>query len=78
MERQVSGLKLTEDRSDWDIGQVARMSPPAQIALQLFRTVLTPTAWGACFAIVSETFAPEHSVAESTPAPDHTLRLGAS
>ncbi|MQW40813.1 class I SAM-dependent methyltransferase, partial [Sinorhizobium meliloti] len=28
-----------EDRSDWDVGQVARMSPPAQIALQLFSTI---------------------------------------
>jgi O-methyltransferase involved in polyketide biosynthesis len=46
MERQVSGLKLTEDHSDWDIGQVARMSPPAQIALQLFSTVLTPYRMG--------------------------------
>jgi O-methyltransferase involved in polyketide biosynthesis len=46
MERQVSGLKLIEDRYDWDIGQVARMSPPAQMALQLFSTVLTPYRMG--------------------------------
>lgn len=46
MERQVSGLKLIEDRCDWDIGQVARMSPPAQMALQLFSTVLTPYRMG--------------------------------
>ena len=46
MERQVPGLKLIEDRSDWDTGQVARMSPPAQIALQLFSTILTPYSMG--------------------------------
>jgi len=46
MERQVAGLKLIEDRSDWDTEQVARMSPPAQIALQLFRTILTPYRMG--------------------------------
>jgi hypothetical protein len=41
MERQVPGLKLIEDYSDWGTEQVARMSPPAQIALQLFSTFLT-------------------------------------
>jgi methyltransferase (TIGR00027 family) len=46
MERQVPGLKLIEDRSDWDNRQVARMSPPAQIALQLFSTILTPYRMG--------------------------------
>ncbi|WP_162130005.1 class I SAM-dependent methyltransferase [Sinorhizobium fredii] len=46
LERQVPGLKLIDDRSDWDIGQVARMSPPAQIALQLFSTILTPYRMG--------------------------------
>ena len=46
VERQVPGLKLIEDRSDWDIGQVARMSPPAQIALQFFSTILTPYRMG--------------------------------
>lgn len=39
LERQVPGLQLIEDRSGWDIGQVARMSPAAQIALQLFSTI---------------------------------------
>ncbi|ASY66368.1 O-methyltransferase domain protein (plasmid) [Sinorhizobium sojae CCBAU 05684] len=46
MERQVPGLKLMDDNSDWDTGQVARMSPPAQIALQLFRTILPPCRMG--------------------------------
>ncbi|ARS66111.1 class I SAM-dependent methyltransferase [Sinorhizobium meliloti] len=39
LERQVPGLQLIEDRSGWDVGQVARMSPPAQMALQLFSTI---------------------------------------
>ncbi|WP_026621551.1 O-methyltransferase involved in polyketide biosynthesis (plasmid) [Ensifer sp. WSM1721] len=46
MERQVPGLKLIEDRSDWDTGQVARLSPPAQLGLQLFSTTLTPYRMG--------------------------------
>ncbi|APG93904.1 class I SAM-dependent methyltransferase [Sinorhizobium americanum] len=46
MERQVSGLRLIQDHSDWDPEQVARMSPPAQIALQLFGTILTPYRMG--------------------------------
>ena len=46
MERQVSGLKLIEDRWDWDIGQVARMSPPVQMAQQLFSTVPAPYRMG--------------------------------
>ncbi|MBB4188870.1 class I SAM-dependent methyltransferase [Sinorhizobium terangae] len=46
IERRVSGLKLIEDRSDWDIGQMARMSPPVQIALQLFSMILTPYRMG--------------------------------
>ncbi|EHK79379.1 leucine carboxyl methyltransferase [Sinorhizobium meliloti CCNWSX0020] len=39
LEQQVPGLQLIEDRSDWDIGQVARMTPAAQMALQLFSTI---------------------------------------
>jgi O-methyltransferase involved in polyketide biosynthesis len=46
MERQVSGLRLIEDHSDWDMGQVARMSPEAQITLQLFSTIFTPYGMG--------------------------------
>lgn len=42
LERQVPGLQLIEVRSDWDIGQVARMSPAAQVALQLFSTIPYP------------------------------------
>ncbi|MGH0359778.1 class I SAM-dependent methyltransferase, partial [Sinorhizobium meliloti] len=42
LERQVPGLQLIEDRSDWDVGQVARMSPAAQVALQLFSTIPYP------------------------------------
>ncbi|MCO6425100.1 class I SAM-dependent methyltransferase, partial [Sinorhizobium meliloti] len=34
--------QLIEDRSDWDVGQVARMSPAAQVALQLFSTIPYP------------------------------------
>ncbi|MQX43514.1 class I SAM-dependent methyltransferase [Sinorhizobium meliloti] len=39
LERQVPGLQLIEDRSDWDVGQVARMSPAAQVAVQFFSTI---------------------------------------
>jgi len=39
LERQVPGRQLIEVRSDWDVGQVARMSSAAQIALQLFSTI---------------------------------------
>lgn len=39
VERQVPGLALAEDCSDWDAVQLARMSPPARIALEFFRFV---------------------------------------
>ncbi len=46
MEAQVPGLRLIEDRWDWEPEQVARMSPPAQIALQLFSTFPPPYRMG--------------------------------
>lgn len=46
IERQVPGLMLIEDHSDWDTGQVARMSPPTQVALQLFSAILAPYRMG--------------------------------